>query len=72
MQMATAMDSSVPHSIAGGVAVPADISGEAIRNSSGKIPKIVHQGWLKKKGKYKLIYSSSSVFYRWADTLNLY
>ena len=50
--MATAMDSSVPHSIAGGVAVLADISAEAIGNSSGKIPKIVHQGWLTKKGKY--------------------
>merc|ERR1711981_680463 len=30
----------------------ADIRGEAIRNSSGKIPKIVHQGWLKKKGEH--------------------
>merc|ERR1719411_1520851 len=46
------MDSSLPHSIAGGVALPADISGEATRNSSGKIPKIVHQGWLKKKGEH--------------------
>ena len=63
MQMATAMDSSVAHSITGGVAVPADISGEAIRNSSGKIPKIVHQGWLKKKGKDKVIYIGRSVFY---------
>ena len=61
--MATAMDSSAPHNIAGGVGVTADVSGESIRNSSGKIPKIVHQGWLKKKGKGKVIYTSRSVFY---------
>ena len=34
-----------------GVALNADIRGDTM--GIGKIPKIVHQGWLKKKGKVK-------------------
>ena len=46
--MATAMDASA---IQGGL--NADLRSESL--GTGKIPKIVHQGWLKKKGIFEPI-----------------
>ena len=52
--MAAPMDASASLAIQGGAGLNADIRGETIPTGSGKLPKIVHQGWLKKKGKYIL------------------
>ena len=52
--MATAMDASSSQAMHVGPGINADIRGETIVAGTGKIPKIVHQGWLKKKGKYIL------------------
>ena len=49
------MDASASLAIQGGAGLNTDIRGETMGTVSGKIPKIVHQGWLKKKGnKYSL------------------